>query len=77
VHQQGAGCEVESTTLSGDTVAVMTLDASEGIKPALPRRPAQDEGVAAIDPDGIDVMRKTAKIVSASKIGSDTTSRAD
>jgi Domain of unknown function (DUF4926) len=29
VHQQGAGYEVEFTTLSGDTVAVVTLDASE------------------------------------------------
>src|SRR5947209_20376065 len=28
VHQQGAGSEVEFTTLSGDTVAVVTLDAS-------------------------------------------------
>ena len=29
VHQQGAGYEVEFTTLSGDTIAVMTLDASD------------------------------------------------
>jgi hypothetical protein len=29
VHQQGAGYEVEFTTLSGETVAVMTLDASD------------------------------------------------
>jgi Domain of unknown function (DUF4926) len=29
VHRQGAGYEVEFTTLSGDTVAVMTLDASD------------------------------------------------
>jgi hypothetical protein len=29
VHQQGAGFEVEFTTLSGDTVAVVTLDASD------------------------------------------------
>jgi hypothetical protein len=29
VHQQGAGYEVEFTTLSGDTVAVVTLDASD------------------------------------------------
>src|SRR5262249_2836523 len=29
VHQQGAGYEVEFTTLSGDTVAVMTLEASD------------------------------------------------
>jgi hypothetical protein len=29
VHQQGAGYEVEFTTLSGDTVAIVTLDASE------------------------------------------------
>jgi hypothetical protein len=27
VHRQGAGYEVEFTTLSGDTVAVVTLDA--------------------------------------------------
>jgi hypothetical protein len=29
VHQQGAGDEVVFKTLSGDTVAVMTLDASD------------------------------------------------
>jgi hypothetical protein len=29
VHQQGAGYEVEFTTLSGDTVAVVNLDASD------------------------------------------------
>lgn len=29
VHQQGEGYEVEFTTLSGDTVAVVTLDASD------------------------------------------------
>ena len=29
VHQQGAGYEVEFTTLSGDTVAVVTLDVSD------------------------------------------------
>src|SRR5215470_12698146 len=29
VHQQGAGYEVEFTTLSGDTVAVVTLGASD------------------------------------------------
>ena len=29
VHQQGLGYEVEFTTLSGDTVAVVTLDASD------------------------------------------------
>jgi hypothetical protein len=29
VHRQGEGYEVEFTTLSGDTVAVMTLDASD------------------------------------------------
>ena len=29
VHQQGAGYEIEFTTLSGDTVAVVTLDASD------------------------------------------------
>ena len=29
VHQQGAGYEVEFTTLSGDTVALITLDASD------------------------------------------------
>ncbi|MBV8753779.1 MAG: DUF4926 domain-containing protein [Hyphomicrobiales bacterium] len=29
VHQQGAGYEVEFTTLAGDTVAVITLDASD------------------------------------------------
>jgi hypothetical protein len=29
VHAQGAGYEVEFTTLSGDTVAVVTLDASD------------------------------------------------
>lgn len=29
VHQKGAGYEVEFTTLSGDTVAVVTLDASD------------------------------------------------
>jgi hypothetical protein len=29
VHQQGAGYEVEFMTLSGDTVAVVTLDASD------------------------------------------------
>jgi hypothetical protein len=29
VHQQGAGYEVEFTTLSGDTVALVTLDASD------------------------------------------------
>ena len=29
VHQQGAGYEVELTTLSGDTVASVTLDASD------------------------------------------------
>jgi hypothetical protein len=29
VHRQGAGYEVEFTTLSGDTVAVVTLDASD------------------------------------------------
>jgi len=28
VHQQGAGYEVEFTTLSGDTVAIVTLDAA-------------------------------------------------
>ena len=29
VHQQGEAFEVEFTTLSGDTVAVVTLDASD------------------------------------------------
>jgi len=29
VHQQGVGYEVEFTTLSGETVAVVTLDASD------------------------------------------------
>jgi len=29
VHQQDVGYEVEFTTLSGDTVAVVTLDASD------------------------------------------------
>jgi len=29
VHRQGAGYEVEFTTLSGDTVAVVSLDASD------------------------------------------------
>jgi hypothetical protein len=29
VHQQGAGYEVEFTTLAGDTVAVVSLDASD------------------------------------------------
>jgi hypothetical protein len=29
VHQQGASYEVELTTFSGDTVAVVTLDASD------------------------------------------------
>lgn len=29
VHEHGAGYEVEFTTLSGDTVAVVTLDASD------------------------------------------------
>jgi hypothetical protein len=29
VHRQGEGYEVEFTTLSGETVAVMTLDASD------------------------------------------------
>jgi hypothetical protein len=29
VHRQGAGYEVEFTTLSGDTVAVVNLDASD------------------------------------------------
>jgi hypothetical protein len=29
VHHQGAGYEVEFTTLSGDTVAIVTLEASD------------------------------------------------
>jgi hypothetical protein len=29
VHRQGAGFEVEFATLSGDTVAIVTLDASD------------------------------------------------
>ena len=29
VHQQSAGCEVEFTTLSGDTVAIATLDPAD------------------------------------------------
>ncbi|MCC6888622.1 MAG: DUF4926 domain-containing protein, partial [Hyphomicrobiales bacterium] len=29
VHQQGAGYEVEFTILAGDTVAVVTLDATD------------------------------------------------
>ena len=29
VHQQGAGYEVEFTTLSGDAVAIVPLDASD------------------------------------------------
>ena len=29
VHQQGAGYEVEFTTLLGDTIAVVSLDASD------------------------------------------------
>jgi hypothetical protein len=29
VHREGAGYEVEFTTLAGDTVAVVTLDASD------------------------------------------------
>jgi Domain of unknown function (DUF4926) len=36
VHQQGAGYEVEFTTLSGDTVAVVTLDASD-VRPVAAR----------------------------------------
>jgi hypothetical protein len=29
VHQRGAGYEVEFTTLAGDTVALVTLDAAD------------------------------------------------
>jgi hypothetical protein len=29
VHQEDAGYEVEFTTLSGDTIAIVTLDASD------------------------------------------------
>ena len=36
VHHQGAGYEVEFTTLSGDTVAVVTLDASD-VRPVAAR----------------------------------------
>ncbi|MGY4500294.1 hypothetical protein ACVWYH_004225 [Bradyrhizobium sp. GM24.11] len=36
VHQQGAGYEVEFTTLSGDTVAVVTLDAAD-VRSVAPR----------------------------------------
>jgi hypothetical protein len=36
VHQQGEGYEVEFTTLSGDTVAVVTLDASD-VRPVAAR----------------------------------------
>jgi hypothetical protein len=36
VHHQGAGYEVEFTTLSGDTVAVVNLDASD-VRPVEPR----------------------------------------
>ena len=36
VHQQGAGYEVEFTTLSGDTVAIVTLDASD-VRPVAAR----------------------------------------
>jgi hypothetical protein len=36
VHQQGAGYEIEFTTLSGDTVTVVTLDAAD-VRPVEPR----------------------------------------
>lgn len=36
VHRQGAGYEVEFTALSGDTVAVVTLDASD-VRPVAAR----------------------------------------
>jgi hypothetical protein len=36
VHQQGAGYEIEFTKLSGDTVAVVTLDASD-VRPVAAR----------------------------------------
>ncbi len=36
VHQQGAGYEVEFTTLAGDTVAVVTLEASD-VRPVAAR----------------------------------------
>jgi len=44
VHHQGAGYEVEFTTLSGDTVAVATLDASD-VRPVEAREIAHARAV--------------------------------
>jgi hypothetical protein len=45
VHRQGAGYEVEFTTLSGDTVAVVTLDASD-VRPVEAREMMHARGVS-------------------------------
>lgn len=45
VHQQGAGYEVEFTTLSGDTVAVVTVDASD-VRPVAAREIAHARAVS-------------------------------
>jgi hypothetical protein len=44
VHRQGAGYEVEFTTLAGDTVAVVTLDASD-VRPVEAREIAHARAV--------------------------------
>jgi hypothetical protein len=45
VHGQGAGYEIEFTTLSGDTVAVVTLDASD-VRPIEAREIAHARAVS-------------------------------
>lgn len=46
VHKQGKGYEVEFTTLDGETVAVVTMEAKQ-IRPSRPREIAHVRNLAA------------------------------
>ncbi len=46
VHEGGKGYEVEFTTLDGETIAVVTLNAGE-VRPSKPKEIARVRGLAA------------------------------
>ncbi|HEY2986573.1 MAG TPA: DUF4926 domain-containing protein [Candidatus Binatia bacterium] len=46
VHKQGKGYEVEFTTLDGETLAIVTLDASQ-VRPSKPREIAHVRDLTA------------------------------
>jgi len=46
VHQQGKGYEVEFTTLDGESIAIVTLEANQ-VRPSKPREIAHVRDLAA------------------------------